>query len=82
MTELTKIEIDTLLNVDDHFKTYLYNADGDTLNNLHSKAIKKVEVSLIRAVFQFANNNQTKTAKLLGVSRGTVRKKLKALGLI
>ncbi len=38
--------------------------------------LAEMEVPLLRVVMRYTKNNQSKAAKILGLSRGTLRKKL------
>lgn len=38
--------------------------------------LAEMEAPLLRAVMRYTNWNQSRAAKLLGISRGTLRKKL------
>jgi two-component system nitrogen regulation response regulator GlnG len=50
--------------------------------NLHLlEVISQVERPLIRLLLQYTNWNQQRTAKILGINRNTLRKKIKSLGL-
>lgn len=55
---------------------FIYLADEPT-NNLYALVLAEVEVPLLEATLKKTKSNQTKAAKLLGISRGTLRKKLK-----
>jgi Fis family transcriptional regulator len=44
--------------------------------------LEEVEPPLLRAVLRHTRNNQSKAARMLGLSRGTLRKKLKQYGLL
>ena len=57
-------------------KQYLTEMGSDT-RNMHSMLIEVVEQPLLDAVMQNCKYNQVRAAKLLGMSRGTLRKKLK-----
>jgi|GEM_PF-1176130 len=46
---------------------------------LHQELICRVERELIKTVFKKANGNQSQCAKILGLSRTTLRKKLTQL---
>lgn len=55
---------------------------GDTpTNNLYEFVLAEIEVPMLEVVLQKTNGNQTKAAKVLGLSRGTLRKKLKQYNL-
>jgi two-component system nitrogen regulation response regulator GlnG len=48
---------------------------------LHAEAIAKAEYQLFRQVLQYTTGNQLKAATILGISRVTLRRKLKSLGI-
>lgn len=48
---------------------------------LYELVLNEVEYPLLEIVLQQTRGNQTKAAKLLGISRGTLRKKLKLYDL-
>jgi Fis family transcriptional regulator len=43
--------------------------------------LREVEEPLFRAVMSYADGNQSRAAEILGINRGTLRKKLKEYGL-
>ena len=45
--------------------------------NVYELVLKEVEPPLLRSVMKFANNNQSKAARILGINRTTLRTKLK-----
>ena len=45
--------------------------------NVYELVLKAVEPPLLKSVMKFANNNQSKAAKILGINRTTLRTKLK-----
>lgn len=49
--------------------------------NLHAEAIGKAETQLFRQVLAHTSGNQLKAATILGISRVTLRSKLKSLGI-
>lgn len=59
-------------------KKYL-NAVGskDANLNLYQLIVEEVEAPLFRTVMELTRYNQSKAARVLGVSRGTLRTKLK-----
>jgi Fis family transcriptional regulator len=52
------------------------------LTNLHATVIAEVEKPLLHAVLEHTQQNQSKAAQLLGLSRATLRKKLISYQLI
>jgi DNA-binding protein Fis len=55
----------------------VHNGKGD----LYHQVIKEVEESLIRLTMEKVANKQTKAAKILGINRNTLRKKLREMCL-
>lgn len=49
---------------------------------IYDAVLDKVEKPLLEAILRECRNNQSKSAKKLGISRGTLRKKLKYHGLM
>ena len=45
--------------------------------DLYELVLKEVEPPLLISVMKFANNNQSKAARILGINRTTLRTKLK-----
>ena len=45
--------------------------------NVYELVLKEVEPPLLKSVMIFANNNQSKAARILGINRTTLRTKLK-----
>lgn len=55
---------------------YFLNLDGEEPANLYNLVLAELEIPLLKMVMRFTNSNQSKAAKILGISRGTLRKKL------
>lgn len=55
---------------------YFEHMDGHTVNNLHQMVLEEVERPMFERVMHHTGGNQSKAAKLLGISRSTLRKKL------
>jgi len=49
---------------------------------LYRKVMARVELPLLRHVLQMSGGNQLKAARLLGINRNTLRKRLRVLGLL
>ena len=63
----------------DHF---LAELDGQDCCELHALVIAQVEAPLFAAVLEHVQHNQSRAAALLGLNRGTLRKKLLQYQLI
>ena len=48
--------------------------DSKHIANLYNLVIEEVEKPLLEIVLEYTNSNQSKAAKVLGVSRNTLRK--------
>jgi Fis family transcriptional regulator len=59
--------------------SYFAYLDGNQPSNLYSMVLREIETSLIHYVLKHTNNNQSTTAEMLGISRGTLRKKIREL---
>ncbi len=59
-------------------KNYLTTVNNKDANlNLYQLIVEEVEAPLFRTVMELTRYNQSKAARVLGVSRGTLRTKLK-----
>lgn len=58
-------------------------AMGDEIpTDVYALILKEVELPLLTVALEQTRGNQTKCAKILGLNRGTLRKKLKLYGLM
>ena len=65
----------------DSVEAYFDHLDGSSPTDLYQMVLAEVEAPLFKVVMKRVQNNQSKAANVLGVSRGTLRKKLKQYGL-
>ena len=63
-------------------ENYFAQLKGQAPNNLYELVLAEVEVPLLEAVMEYTKENQSRAAILLGLSRGTLRKKLKIYGML
>jgi len=63
-------------SVQQSLQNYFAQLDGEEPANLYSMVLAQMEVPLLNMVMRYTNGNQSKAAKILGISRGTLRKKL------
>jgi Fis family transcriptional regulator len=60
---------------------YLEQLHGHDVVDLHAMVMGEVEKPLLQAALEHSGHNQSKTAKALGLSRSTLRKKMDFYGL-
>lgn len=61
---------------------YFNNLNGHRPGDLYSLVLKEVEQPLFQAVMEYTGGNQSQAADILGMNRGTLRKKLRSYHLI
>ena len=49
--------------------------------NLYQMVLQEIEIPLLQEVMRYTNGNQSKASVILGLNRGTLRKKLKLYNL-
>ncbi len=55
---------------------YFDHLDGHEVRNLYQMVLAEVEEPMLEAVMHRCDGNQTRSARILGMSRSTLRKKL------
>jgi Fis family transcriptional regulator len=58
-------------------KNYLHNLKGHQANNLNNLIIHEVEIGLILEVLSFTKGNLTEASIILGITRTTLRNKIR-----
>ncbi len=61
---------------------YFAHLDGHATTDLYALVLREIEAPLLASVMRHAGNNQCVAAQLLGLNRGTLRKKLKQYDLL
>lgn len=56
---------------------YINDLEGHTVDDLYQLVLAEVEAPLLETILGHTNGNQSKAAQMLGINRGTLRKKLK-----
>ena len=78
MQELGQVNEALTQQVVDSVKNFLTAVGSKDSNlNLYQLIVEEVEAPLFRTVMELTRYNQSKAARVLGVSRGTLRTKLK-----
>ncbi|WP_317931326.1 DNA-binding transcriptional regulator Fis [Halioxenophilus sp. WMMB6] len=66
--------------VKESIENYFKHLDGQQAANVYELVMAEVEAPLLEVVMAYTRHNQTKAAEVLGLNRGTLRKKLKQYG--
>jgi Fis family transcriptional regulator len=61
--------------------SYFNDMEGHTVDDLYQLVLAEVEAPLLQTVLDHTKGNQSKAAQMLGINRGTLRKKLKHYNL-
>ena len=69
-------------HTEDALENYFATLNGDRPGELYDLVIGEVERPLFKAVLDFTDGNQSQAAGILGINRGTLRKKLRTYSLI
>lgn len=70
------------VSVADAMQRYFDDLDGQSTVNLYDLVLAEVEAPLLTAVMAYTRQNQSKASEILGLNRGTLRKKLKQYDLL
>ena len=60
---------------------YFTSLNGHAPGHLYDLVMREVEEPLFRAVLDYSAGNQSRAADILGINRGTLRKKLRVYGI-
>jgi Fis family transcriptional regulator len=69
-------------SVEASLQRYFNQLEGHTPCDVYPLVIAEVEAPLLRVVMAYANDNQSVAAQVLGLNRGTLRKKLKQYNIL
>lgn len=67
--------------VRDALEQYFRQLDGFDACDLYELVMSEVEAPLLESVMEYTQGNLTRAATILGINRGTLRKKLKQYNL-
>jgi Fis family transcriptional regulator, factor for inversion stimulation protein len=68
--------------VKDTLRNYFANIGNEQPVDFYSILLEEIERPLLETLINHTHYNQVKMAQILGISRGTLRKKLKQYGLL
>ena len=63
-------------------RRYLDELDGQLSTDVYQMVLAEIELPLLTEIMAYTRNNQTRASLMLGLNRGTLRKKLKQYNLI
>ena len=63
-------------------RDYLDELDGQLSTDVYQMVLAEIEAPLLAEIMTYTRNNQTRASLMLGLNRGTLRKKLKQHNLI
>jgi Fis family transcriptional regulator len=68
--------------VETTMENYFRHLDGQNVSDIYNMVLAEIEAPLLEVVMKNTRQNQTKASEILGLNRGTLRKKLKQYGLL
>lgn len=68
--------------VESAVREFMETLDGEGTTNFYDLVLTEVEEPLLRVVLEYCGGNQSRAAELLGLNRGTLRKKLRQHNLL
>jgi len=69
-------------SVKESVEKYISTMGEQDIANLYELVLSEVEAPLLESVLKSTSDNQSKTAQILGLNRGTLRKKLLKYGML
>jgi len=70
------------VSVEQALVRYFTHLDGHSACGLYDLVLAEVEAPLLEVTLAYVQGNQSRAAELLGLNRGTLRKKLKQYDLL
>lgn len=68
--------------VEQALEAYFSRLDGETPKDIYAMVLAEMEAPMLAIVMREAKGNQSLAAAMLGINRGTLRKKLKQYDLL
>jgi len=69
-------------HTEEALEQYFESLNGDRPGDLYDLVMGEVERPLFKAVMDYTHGNQSQAAGILGINRGTLRKKLRTYSLL
>ena len=67
---------------EDAIRQFIKTLDGEETTEFYNLVLAEVEEPLLRVVMEYTAKNQSRAAAMLGLNRGTLRKKLRQYNLL
>ncbi len=67
---------------DEALQEYFSNLNGHKPSGIYNLVLQEIEIPLLKQILKYTGGNQSRAAILLGINRGTLRKKLKTYGML
>jgi Fis family transcriptional regulator len=71
---MSSTDLPTCINA--KLKRYFKQINGEKASNVLKMVTNDVEPTVIRYVLDFTNQNQSEASRILGINRGTLKKKI------
>lgn len=68
-------------HTEEALQQYFASLNGDRPGNLYQLVLGEIEEPLFKVVMEYTRGNQSQAAGILGLNRGTLRKKLKTYSI-
>lgn len=68
--------------VEKALRSYFDHLEGHDAADLYAMVMTEVEMPLLKVVLEHTQENQSRAAEMLGMNRGTLRKKLKQYNML
>lgn len=68
--------------VDQALANYFRQVGDEDITGVYDLVLAEIEAPLLKRVLEYTRDNQTRAAQVLGLNRGTLRKKLKQYKLL
>ena len=68
-------------SVQQALRNYLAQLNGQDVTELYDMVLSEVEAPMLDIIMQYTRGNQTRAATMMGINRGTLRKKVKKYGM-
>ena len=62
-------------------RRYLFELEGTQPSDMYNLVLRQIEQPLFEAILEHTKGNQSRAAEMLGLNRGTLRKKLRSYNL-